>query len=371
MSIHKDIPLQFQTERYGDMNTYHNYLLSINKHEMILAENASSLLAEAVLTTGSRIIERLLERIVMENDGGVVFPSFTFPNDPEKLAATIKIARKEFTTIEDPTVIYAVLGIDLGDIGGHHCAMIYEDGTVTLFDPMQCGSHSKYVDRFKHIAHEVFMTEDVHIQPLDSELGYTLQHTGGWMHIPPPHIEMDGDDVLTHDFYEMNHITQTKHKMSTEDKFELVYTSSEVQNHFCYMWCIWYLHIVIAGYDINEVVESYLHGTDPLVVIKTYTWCLLTYTNIKREIQFERFFNDNFKLVLLYNLNEEGFMRMNVCQLTFPSKNNLNDINDCLTYSFKHTKCIPTQREIHPQLKGHYDKVKNTNWSETLTKLKS
>lgn len=371
MSIHKDIPLQLQTERYGDMDTYHNYLLSIDKLEMILAENASTLLAETVLASGSRVIERLLERIVMENDGGVVFPAFTFPNDPEGFASTIKVAREEFKTIEDTSIIYAVLGIDLGDIGGHHCAMIYEDGTVTLFDPMQCGAHSEYVERFKHIAHEVFMTEDVHIQPLDSELGYTLQHTGGWMHNPPPHVEMDGNNVMTDNFYEMNHITEKRSKMSTDDKFELVYTSSEVQNHFCYMWCIWYLHVVIAGYDINHVIETYMHGIDPLVIIKTYTWCLLTYTNIKREISLERFFNDNFKLALLYNLNAEGFMRMKVCQLTFPSKNDLKHINDCLTYSFQSTKCTPTKREMHPTVKEHYDKVKDTNWSETLTKLKN
>jgi len=372
MDIHKNIPLQIQMpQKFGEMQQHHNYYLHLDRNEMILAENAAEILAAWALKPGSRNIERLIERIAVENKTSAIFPCFTFPphNIPIDLVA---IARKEFQAIpvEDRQCICTIIALTLEDQGGHHCAAIYENGEVTIFDPMQGGNRSMYIESFKDIARAVFMTEDLHVENFDPAYNYRLQYTGGFMHIPPQHIASDGKD-----WYEHDHITQKMVKMTEHEKHELKFTSTESQNHFCYMWCIWYLHVKMAGLDLVDVVEKRMLGIDPLIVIKNYIWNIMTYTGFKRELSMERFFNENFRLVCLYKTNNQGRMRTEPCEIKFLPKNKLESINDCLTESWKNNamRCSDIgRRPMHPDVKEHHDKhVKNKDWSVSYTKFKN
>ena len=275
-----------------------DYLLDLDRYELLLSNQASQLFEDWALEYGSRNLERMIERISIENTTAIIFPVFTFSQD--SLLDDIRLAQREFNSIRNitqDTKVYTVLSLNLNEHGSHHCAIVVYNNYVTLFDPMQIEDYSLYIEEFKLIAREVFSTHDVHVVQFDPKKSYNLQYTGGWMHIPPQHVESDNTDMVKASFYEYNNRGE-KRKMTPQEKYELIFTSSESQNRFDYMWCIWFLHLEMNGLNINDVVNNSLLGKDPLVVIKNYIWCMLTYTDFKKEIENERFFNDNFKLVL-------------------------------------------------------------------------
>lgn len=407
MDVHNNIPLQLQLPRkYGDMKHHHNYYLHLDRHELLLSENAAEIFAEWALHDGSRNLERMIEQIAMGNKSCVVFPCFTFPyygsggiedgsgargGGGAELQHMIDIARREFLEIENKSLVCSIIAVNAGEAGGHHCAVIYTEksrggddeeygsgggdgrGEVILFDPMQHGTKSLYMEYFKDIARHVFMTEDIHVEMFDPVYNYKLQHTGGFMHIPPQHITVKKSNSIfsgtTEHWFEM--VNDQPRKMSDHDKHELMFTSTESQNHFCYMWCVWYLHVKMAGLSVTDVVNNKLLGIDPLIIIKNYIWNMVTFTGFKKEFSLERFFNENFKLILLYSHTPSGVLRTYPCELNFSSKSNLRNINDCLTDSWRDTssKCA-TRRELHPHVNEHYNKnVKNKEWSATYTKL--
>lgn len=291
---------------------------------------ADFIFSDWALHPNFRNIERLLQKIGNEisTKDCVIFPLYTYGLSNQN--AIIESARHEFRQIPKNTTIYSIMGLHT-DHGVHHCAAIHEgNNQVVIFDPMQKGDSSILIDEFKNIASKIFMTNDIHVEFLDSE--FRLQHTGGFPHIPPSHIIQQDDDWISPNVY----TSETK-TLDDEEIDELKLKSSESQNKFCYMWCVWYLHLkMIDNFDesLSDVVNKYLMGKDPIIVIKNYIYTLMTYTGLKRELSRESFFNENFKYVYLYEIGSDGYWILDEYSIAFPKKSQLKNVNDCFSSSF-------------------------------------
>lgn len=302
----------------------------MNIKDTIIQRNevCSSMLNKWALSSRDRNLERLINLVAQENKGCYIFPIFTFNLMNDKFV--IEEARAQFNGIEDKNVpIYTMFAISDGNIG-HHCAAVYDRGEVVLFDPMQTSNESLYIQHFKEIAIYVFMTHDIHVQTFNTDKNYTLQSTGGMHHISPSHVIEDESGA----WYETNMLTGHQRKMTDEAQHALRFTSTETQNKWSYMWCLWYIHTHMTGLDLVQSVNNNLVGIDPLIVIKNYVWNIMTYSGFKKEMTNVAYFNDNFQYLLLYEPDAEGWWTTMPYKQHFSSKNALTHVNTCLEKSW-------------------------------------
>jgi hypothetical protein len=109
---------------------------------------------------------------------------------------------------------------------------------------------SAYTSFFIQVAEEVFNTR---ASVFSITEGVSLQYTGGF--VRP--IRGETDELR---------MTRLQNMDS--------------QNHFCYMWAIWFFHIFCTGGEekVKEVIEYIVEGGEghhPLIRIKRYIWGIL------------------------------------------------------------------------------------------------
>jgi hypothetical protein len=147
--------------------------------------------------------------------------------------------------------------INAKDRAGHYAIIIKVGTKVYVIDSMQIGAidtdgMSFYTPFFYQVIKDVF-NQDAEFIPLL----YDTQPTGGFVN----KSREDTDEVYWYKLQDM-----------------------DSQNHFCYFWAIWFLHLyAIGGFEhIQEVVSDLFapgkQRIEPLVVIKRYIWAIINYT---------------------------------------------------------------------------------------------
>jgi hypothetical protein len=177
---------------------------------------------------------------------------------------------------------------------GHYGAIIWDRRTnlAEIFDSMQASkSGSYYTPCFERVAKNVFGIPDKNIRIPDEFTPETsLQYTGGSPHNLPHIVEVFQSELKD----------TTKRLLSIQ--------STESQNHFSLMWAIWYIHIRSSGRIIKNVVTSFMeNSTDPLVIIKQYTWEVLVALDMVEKIPQQRFFKRYFPCIWT---NEPDFLSL-------------------------------------------------------------
>ena len=264
--------------------------------DLVLLENANEALRIAIQSEG--VFEYILENIVSLNPEYSYVRSETFPfyvnsilkqkyfddifpvpkENKREYASLVQNYRKEINLNKK---LVMLIGVSLGTDGGHYAAFHYYKGTVEIFDSMQTTNKDKksshkslgyYTPFFVQLAKDLFPGSKVHVPDCVKE-EIALQLTGGF----------SGNEPLA----------VNRSKLSAEKKRILSIQSSESQNHFCYLWSLWYIHLRISGKNLSDIINIF-EKVDPLVVIKRYAWCLIQTLKIEIDSRWKQFFYTHF-----------------------------------------------------------------------------
>lgn len=297
-----NIPLEkIDPKIFGELDNDQKFFIENDALDLVLMENASELVRQVMMD--SDVIEKTLDKISRKSLGCTALPSQTFPywypddgtqrynnnniNQKDRVAFDEivyefkrvhlnilknipKIKRRKTTNdVYSPKCIILIVAIDLDSSGvGHYGALYYnkETDSVRVFDSMQIGFGSAYTPCFKYIAKRIFDTDNITVpECITSEM--SLQITGGFSD-NYPFISPE----LT---FRWNMLSENQRRLYSS-------MATESQNHYCYIWSIWYLHHLLVGKDPFESIKNiHKYNLDPLIVIKRYIWGLFTTPELK------------------------------------------------------------------------------------------
>ena len=255
------IPLDYlYPEVFGAIDKEEKDLIcKLGALDLVLIENASDVATKTIQGKGN--IEYILKNIVHSYKTGYVhLPSETFPLyltqenkkkyfeddfidaefDKENYFKLVKNYRKAIEKSKSKKIV-TVVGLDLGEEGGHYASFHYDKNVLSIFDSMQVENINEnknfksigdYTPYFIQLAGDLFPDAKVVVPDcIKSEL--STQFTGGFGgHIP---------------------FALSQAKGLTERKQRLIsIQATESQNHFCYMWAIWWIHLRVDGYSFQK-----------------------------------------------------------------------------------------------------------------------
>jgi hypothetical protein len=354
-----DVPLECQDpEEYGNFDKEQMWMMNHGALDLVLIENASELARLVMMDPGDEetlgSIENVLYHIAEANSWKVkgrklktcgVLSSETFPlqtkfryidqwsGTKEEYDEKVQVMKTQLKEI-DGDCVFAVLGVrvrdDPNDSSGHYASFCFDrvENKVFIFDAMQGGkesgainldfrsedyklsiielardigivndfiygdltelvreifkspiikTQSEYSMFFRQLAFDIFGAKSVEIEP-GFNLRNSLQLTGGFSSNSPLSVELT-------DFFIPDRTIEA-----------LNYQSTESQNHFCYMWALWSIHIRMTGRSISEIANFiYTQKIDPLIVIKRYMWSLFTSKDLKLIDKIPKRYLDFFK----------------------------------------------------------------------------
>jgi hypothetical protein len=157
------------------------------------------------------------------------------------------------------------IALDLGVVGGHYAICYAHDSLVEVFDSMvSAEGPGVYTPAFLAVGQAYFPDYHVHmVQPARGEA--TLQPTGGFLWIPPTFLASSGDDT---DVNRTHRIIQL--------------CNYQAQDHFCWAWCLLYLHSRLAGYELAPTRQWLARTSFPSVALaKVYVWLLMSWLGVK------------------------------------------------------------------------------------------
>jgi hypothetical protein len=211
------------------------------------------------------------------------------------------------------------IGGDFGKHGGHYAIAIMDGRDLILYDSMQKNSGSYYTPFFTQVAQDVFGK-----MPFPIPHKACAQPTGGFV--------VDEDD-------------------------EYALQNIDSQNHYCFMWAIWYFHIVVTKGlgGVTKVFEDMRGTRISLVYIKKYIWSIIMYmypsdaklkkfisTSISedRGIKLDantvdfllHFFLMNFRYIW-FDCVEGKFHLFSIIGCDISKFRSFKNINECLVYS--------------------------------------
>jgi hypothetical protein len=290
-----DTPLEIlDEETYGELDLLQQELIcKLDAVDVVLLENANEIF-RSFMQQGTRI-EKILKTMRVEKEHSIYLRSDTFdivtkPMSEDKdefdevweLAFTSKnkkttkayikdaVERLKTKTIHDDAIIYTVIGLQL-EGGGHYGGIICDlsKSTVHVFDSMSytdpfLDDEANYINSgteqcFLDIAEKIFSNKDIK-KLINKKLSYEmvtvegmLQPTGGFEGFTSP--------VLKH--------ANIKRRLKQAINIQ----NTDSQNHFCYIWSIWFCHIYLrGGLELFDEVTTNIASSEiiPLVVIKKY-----------------------------------------------------------------------------------------------------
>lgn len=348
-----ELPLEVQDktnfEELDEMQK--NFICKQNALDLVLVENANELF-RILMQEGEKNnnIEKVLKAIGKERKNTIALPSQTFEVNQTKkenwvftntgdnrgeLEDYICSCNNKVNKVTEDTIIYTIVGLDLGE-GGHYAALIcdIEDKVIYIFDSMsgQVPGDDDYttggLDRaFKQVAKRLFIGESTFtgIKALKKYKftmrsvynPYILQPTGGFEEFISP-------------------VIQSLEKKNKKLMRQINIQHTDSQNHFCYIWSIWFAQIYLRGkidlYDeiIDKIKEENMIS---LVVIKKYISGIV---NIIGNTIHSKFFNSKFKQIWSNHENplENKFA---LYQLSVKRSTNMKDCldNSMLDYNLK------------------------------------
>ena len=343
------IPLDYlYPEVFGAIDKEEKDLIcKLGALDLVLIENASDVATKTI--QGGGYIEYILKSIVSSYKTGYVhLPSETFPFyltpenkdtyfkdafidagfDKANYIKLVKNYRKIIGNSKSKKIV-TVLGLDLGEDGGHYAAFHYDKNVVSIFDSMQVEntkddknfkSIGYYTPYFIQLAGDLFPSAKIVVPDcIKSEL--STQFTGGFGgNLPLAVSEAKG-------------LAKRKQKL-------ISIQATESQNHFCYMWSIWWIHLRVAGYSFQKVLDM-LKTTDPLTVIKRYIWCVIHVLKIPLfDKRFKSFFEKHF-LSIWSNYPLEDKLSIKFARYKLPAINPCINLSDALLHSINPIKLIP------------------------------
>jgi hypothetical protein len=268
--------------------------------DLVLIEGASDLIGDVIKNN----LELILEKIVLASNNKNVeyMRSETFPfyvnqdvkhkyflkdetvKNSDEYFQLVSEYREEFLSKKQKDIV-TVLALNLGN-EGHYAAVYYSNDTVYLFESMSVKIHPthryKYDSSYKSagyytpyyvsLAKDIFSPRKITVPDCISE-ELSLQFTGGF----PSHMPLK---------------VRTSNKTKEEQRL-LSIQSTESQNHFCYLWAIWWLHLRLVDMNFETNIKIF-NKLDPLVAIKRYAWCILVSLNLLAEIENKDFFKKHF-----------------------------------------------------------------------------
>jgi len=289
--INTSIPLALQTRDFGTLDRTEEQLICRGAIDLVLLENSNELCRQLFMS--ENVLETVLERIGYDNTHHIHLDTVTFnthennhdncvfTTNPENRTHLTDYIQKSnlklqpYTLTKD-TIIYTIIALNFLDNkettsanGGHYGAIICDMKTASIyiFDSMSGTHRSGYSDLFKWLATRIFIGKSSYtgLHKLTNKkmelkfikTSYILQATGGFPTNISPILQS---------------LTQ-KRKMKY---INIQHTDS--QNHFCYIWCIWMIHIYLQGgiSKYNSILK-YMKSEQiiPIIVIKKYIMGLI------------------------------------------------------------------------------------------------
>lgn len=281
-----DLPLECQDPSdFGYFDAEQHYFLDNGALDLVLIENAAELMRRVMMRPGN--IEKVLKLLSKTYEGCAVLPSDTFPiytDDPnkswqntgtkEEYENLVNRMKKRYTLIankKDVECVYAVFALMVEKDGSGHYGSFFTNprlgNRVYLFDSMQNSEKgSFYTPFFRKLAEDIFETPNV-IFDKNFTPETSLQLTGGFSKNYPLMLLFEDDP---------------EHPLTEQEEEIIKWQSTESQNHFCYMWSIWSLHLRMIGEDPSGIAKIIAQrNVDPLTVIKRYTWALFNYKDLR------------------------------------------------------------------------------------------
>jgi hypothetical protein len=339
-------------EIFGKLDEEQELLIKTGSKPVVVVENASEFVSQMKNVHG--FIEQIINYIISDNKKKYVFlGSHTVPAIV-KLSWLNKYPDTDYDLIYDYAASYdeklgkynelvsnvkpkkipnqAILhiGADLGEVG-HYGIAIKNGKKVVVFDSMQVKGDSGYTAIFCQFAQDIFGIEPTVL--LDPDKQTCPQPTGGFVNREPG---------------------------ESDEKYLYRLQDLHSQNHFCYLWAIWYFHVFITeGEDAiaNIFQELLKKRIPPLVAIKRYIWSILhsfyptdrklgeLLTEVistaheqmidKKTIDFlTRFFMLNFRYIW-DDMGTGNFQLYSVIECDLHKFRNMANINECLKYSME------------------------------------
>lgn len=249
-------------EIYGKLDRSQELILEKydkQRAPLIVIENASDILRQ--IRDGSYFIEDVMEKILLDTKALFVFlGSYSFKQRDGGVPINLKAGRnskliKELREkLSGKKITKAILHVamDLGGVG-HYGIIIMDEDKLIVFDSSLCDENQTYIDDFSSIAKAVFDMEPY--QPTCPTVEQCLQLTGGFVQSYHPKF---GSEKLR--------------------KWWLQVQSLNSQDHFCYMWAIWYAHLYITqglGKISQVIADIRMRKIHPIIVVKKYIWGLV------------------------------------------------------------------------------------------------
>jgi len=344
-----DVPLELQDKEFDSLDEMQKDMIcKYNALDLVLLENANELfrmyMQEGI---NNKKIEELLKLIGKEDSNSIFLPSNSFEiiqnkkgvwlfknteDNKKEFVNYILECNKKVKSVNKKTKIYTIMGLDLGE-GGHYCGMVcdIEEENIQVFDSMTGYYNGEYTlsgihKLFMLMAKKLFIGEGVYtglralkkykLKVNEVSPEYILQPTGGFEEFTAPILEGLKNKKLLK-------IINIQH--------------TESQNHFCYIWSIWFIHIYIIGkLDLfNEYVSKIeSEGMLPLVVIKKY---ILGFVELlDGKVKHKAFYNKRFPEIWSNHENPQE-NKYNLYEIKYKKSKTLKE---CLDNSLSNYKLI-------------------------------
>ena len=268
------------------------------------------------------VFERALIEIIGNRPDLSALPpgNFSYVN-PQLYAEQIETYR--YNLPRDQTYI-TLMGADLGVLGGHFAAYYITSSTVFVHDSMTTAQGpGPYASFFMKIALELFPQRAVQLERVGPG-EQSLQSTGGFTWLPPSFMrgQVISDPTVAH----------------------LIQNSNcESQDHFCWSWCLFYLHSRVLQQSLVPLRRELLStGIAQVAVIKMYTWLLLTWLQLDHDFP-DELRDDYFAIWDSYErLQPETYRRYH---LGFSHPVQLQTVDDCFVTAYQLENLVLTRIE--------------------------
>jgi len=354
---YKNTPLELLDElKYGTIDKMERTLIcKLNALDLVLMENANELfrifMQEEENQYGSNL-EHLMHLICDQYTNVVYLQTDTFDIQEDKSgawkmkksklngsteSAYLENAYKKMVNnkVGKNSIVFTIIGLNLGE-GGHYGAILCDTAkkTVFVFDSMSGQYEDDYYNSgteklFLAMAKKIFnypktkklLGGKLNFQVV--EVNYILQPTGGFEDIIAPSLA----------------------KYNLDEKLQRIINiqHTDSQNHFCYIWSIWFCHVYMeGGVELFDSVMSDALSKNilPLVIIKKY---ILGFTHLLGNIDNADFFYYHFPRVWSNHLYPT---KIKFNTFKFAHKIGKN-IGDALTYSIEINKYDNLKKIAH------------------------
>lgn len=380
---YKNTPLFILDElKYGIVDKMERTLIcKLNALDLVLMENSNELfrlfMQEEENEYGTNL-EKLMNLICSQYPNAVYLPSDTFDIQEDRngnwklkksklngktLDAYLENSYKKMTDAKisgkSKSIIFTIIGLNLGE-GGHYGGIICDVSKkkVIVFDSMSGQYENNYYNSgteklFLTIARKIFnypKTKKLMGSKMNFEaaiVDYILQPTGGFEDIVSPSLEKYGLNE------KLQRIINIQH--------------TDSQNHFCYIWSIWFCHIYLSGgMKLFESVITEMNSYDifPIVTIKKY---ILGFTHLLGNIDYSEFFYYHFPRIWSNHLSPTS-MNFNIHKF---SHKLANTVDSALKYSIdisKYEKLKAIKHTKSDQVKTYLECFSSDNQLKKLEK---